>query len=76
MRYQNNLNFLREIKKKEFENKVKLIGLSTDSIEFLEFLQSSFCQELLIENKLKIHIESGNIFFNNLDANESIYGFF
>ena len=53
-----------------------MIGLSTDSIEFLEFLQSSFCQELLIENKLKIHIESGNIFFNNLDTNESIYGFF
>ena len=53
-----------------------MIGLSTDSIEFLEFLQSSFCQKLLIENKLKIHIESGNIFFNNLDTNESIYGFF
>ena len=53
-----------------------MIGLSADSIEFLEFLQSSFCQKLLIENKLKIHIESGNIFFNNLDTNESIYGFF
>ena len=53
-----------------------MIGLSTDSIEFLEFLQSSFCQKLLIENKLKIYIESGNIFFNNLDTNESIYGFF
>ena len=53
-----------------------MIGLSTDSIQFLEFLQSSFYQELLIENKLKIPIESGNIFFNNLDTNESIYGFF
>ena len=30
----------------------------------------------MVENKLKIHIESGNIFFNNLDTNESIYGFF
>ena len=76
MRYQNNLNFLREIKKKEFENKVKLIGLSTDSIERLEFLQNSFRQKLLIENKLKIHIKSRNIFFNNLDTNESIYSFF
>ena len=55
---------------------MKLIGLSTDSIKFLEFLQSDFCQELFIENKLKIHIETGNIFFNNLDTNESIYGFF
>ena len=76
VRYQNNLNFLREIKKKEFENKVKLIGLSTDSIERLEFLQNSFCQKRLIENKLKIHIKSRNIFFNNLDTNESIYSFF
>ena len=61
---------------KQFEDKVKLISLSTDSIEFLEFLQFSFCQELLIENKLRIHIESRIIFFNNLDTNESIYGFF
>ena len=61
---------------KEFEDKVKLIGLSTDSIEFLEFLQSSFCQELLIENKPKIHIESWNILFDNSDKNESIYFFF
>ena len=57
---------------KQFEDKVKLISLSTDSIEFLEFLHSSFCQELLIENKLRIHIESRNIFFKNLDTNESI----
>ena len=53
-----------------------MIGLSTDSIEFLEFLQSSFCQELLIENELKVRIENGNIFFNNLGTNESTYGFF
>ena len=68
--------FFEEGQNKKFEDKVKLIGISTDSMEFLEFLQSSFCQELLIENKLKIHIERGNIFFNNLDTNESIYGFF
>ena len=50
--------------------------MSTDSIELLEFLQSDSCQEIIIENKLKIHIEIGYIFFNNLDTNESIYGFF
>ena len=47
-----------------------------DSIQFLDFLQSDFCQENLIQNKLKIHIEIGNIFFNNLDTNELIYDFF
>ena len=70
------LEFFEGGQNKEFEDKAKLIGLSTDSTEFLGFLWSSFCQELLIENKLKIHIESGNIFFNNLDTNESIYDFF
>ena len=68
--------FFEEGQNKKFEDKVKLIGISTDSMEFLELLQSIFCQEILIENKLKIHIERGNIFFNNLDTNESIYGFF
>ena len=70
------LEFFEAGQNKEFEDKIKLIGLSSDSIEFLEFLQSSFCQEVLMENKLKIHIESGNIFFNNLDTNQFIYGFF
>ena len=70
------LKFFEGGQNKEFEDKVKLIGLSTDSIEFLEFLQSDFGLEIFIENKLKIHIETGNIFFNNLDTSESIYGFF
>ena len=60
----------------EFENRVKSIGLSTDSTQFLDFLQSYFCQEILIQNKIKIHIETENIFFNNLDTNEPIYDFF
>ena len=28
------------------------------------------------KKQLKIRIETGNIFFNELDTNESIYGFF
>ena len=69
------LEFFEGGQNKEFEGKVKLIGLSTDSTEFLEFLQSSFCQKLLIEIKLKIHIESGNNFFNNLDTNKCMIFF-
>ena len=60
---------------KKFEDKVKLIGLSKDSREIIDFLQSSFCQEVLVENKVKINIRSRDIFFNNLDMNESIYCF-
>ena len=28
------------------------------------------------KNKLKIHVESSNIFHNNIDTNQSIYSFF
>ena len=45
-------------------------------MQFLDFFQFDFFQESLIQNKLKIHIETGNIFFNNLGTNESIYDFF
>ena len=45
-------------------------------MQFLDFLQSDFYQEISIQNKLKIHIETRNIFFYNLDTNESIYNFF
>ena len=34
------------------------------------------CQEILIQKKFKIHIKTENLFFNNLDTNESIYNFF
>ena len=68
--------FFEEGRNKKFEDKVKLIGISTDSIEFLEFLQSSFCQKLLIENKLKIHIERGNIFLTIQTQMNLSTGFF
>ena len=38
---------------KGFEDNEKLVGLLADSIEFLEFLQPDFWQEIFIENKLK-----------------------
>ena len=66
------LNIFEKGENMEFENRVTSIGFSTDSIQFLDFLQSNFCQEILIQNKLKIHIETENIFFNNLDTNQSI----
>ena len=48
------LRFYEEGQNKEFQYKVKLIGLSTDSKEFSESLQSSFCQEVLIKSFLTI----------------------
>ena len=45
-------------------------------MDFSDFLQTAECEEILVQNKLKIHVESGNIFHNNIDTNESIYSFF
>ena len=60
----------------EFENRVRLLVISTCSNNFLDFLQSDICADLMTVNKLKIHIEIGNIYHNNTDTNESIYDFF
>ena len=70
------LNFFKGGENIELENRVKSISLSTNCLQFLDFLQSDFYQEISIQNKLKIHIETRNIFFYNLDTNESIYNFF
>ena len=61
---------------REFETNVQSIGLSSDSIEFLDFLQSDVCEDLLKNNKLKIHVESKNIYHDNNDTNKSLYLFF
>ena len=42
---------------------------------FLEYLSSHFGERLLTKNKLKIHLESGQFFHNNIITNESIYDF-
>ena len=69
------LDFFTGGNNEKFENKAKLIGLSTDSSEFVDFIQTGICKQILQNNKLKIHIESGNIYYYNTDTNESIYGF-
>ena len=43
---------------------------------FSRLLQSDIFADIMKANKLKIHVESGNIYHDNNDTNESIYGFF
>ena len=50
-------------------------GLTTENLEFLDFLQSDYCKEILHSNDLKIHIETGNIYYKDDDTNESIFEF-
>ena len=46
-----------------------------NTLEFLNFLQGKVCKKNLEDNKLKIHIETGNIYYDNTDTNESIFNF-
>ena len=56
----------------KFNSFVKAFGLTT---AFIDFLQSNFCKEILQTNALKIHIETGNIYYNDTDTNESVFEF-
>ena len=59
----------------KFNSFVKAFGLTTENVGFVDFLQSDLCKEILLTNALKIQIETGNIYYNNIDTNESIFEF-
>ena len=59
----------------KFNSFVCRFGYSTENQEFIDFLRWDLCQEILENNNLKIHIETGNIYDKNEDTNESIFEF-
>ena len=63
-------------KNEKFDEISRSLQLSSDNLEFLDFLQSDICKRILVSNKLKIHVETGNIYYGNQDTNESIFDFF
>ena len=52
------------------------LGVEDDGLEFLSYLQNDHCADITRVIKIKIHIETGYIFFDNVNLNESIYDFF
>ena len=59
----------------KFDSFVQKFGLSREDIEFSDFLQWDYCKEILENNELKIHIETGNIYYKNANTNKSIFEF-
>ena len=57
----------------KFNSFVTRFGLTTENMDFVDFLQS--CKDILQQNDLKIHIETGNIYYDDKDTNESIFEF-
>ena len=52
------------------------IGMLNESNEhFLDYLSSNFAKEVLAKNKMEIRLGTGNIYYNNLNMEESIYSF-
>ena len=64
------------VKIKKIDDTMRSYGLSADNLKFLDFLLSDICKKILTTNKLKIHVETGNIYYDNNDASQSIYDFF
>ena len=63
-------------KQKLYENATKNIGvLNNSNKKFIDYLTSKYGDFVLSKNKIKIHLESGQIFHDNNITNESFYDF-
>ena len=71
----NNIAFFDGGSNDNFEKKFLTISASISNTDFLSYLQSEACARIMKQNKIKIHIESEDIYFNNTNTNESIYDF-
>ena len=61
---------------KKFATRARGVGLPSNSNNFVDSLQGVTCSELMKKNKLKIHVDTGNVYYDNTDTNGSTYGFF
>lgn len=58
-----------------FVRTLEFIGLSPTNREFGAFLLSDLGRQVMTENKLSIHVESGDVFYNNHNTGENFYNF-
>ena len=56
-------------------NALEFIGLSPINREFSAFLLSDLGRKTMTQNKLSIHVESGDIFYDNHNTGENFYNF-
>ena len=52
-----------------------MLGITGDSSEFTNFLFSSAGEQIIQENSMSIHLESGNLFYDNFNTQENLYDF-
>ena len=51
------------------------LGLTPDNQNSVDFISIEYCAEIMRESKLSIHIETGNIYYDNMNTGESLYEF-
>ena len=52
-----------------------MLSPNNDNREFVAFLVSAEGQNVMTNNNLSIHVESGNIFYQNFNMKENFYSF-
>ena len=70
-----NIYFFYSGDRNEFVNALEFIGLSPINREFRAFLLSDLGRKTMTENNLSIHVESGDIFYDNHNTDENFYSF-
>ena len=59
----------------QFVDAPQFLGLSPINREFAAFLLSDLGRQTMTQNKLSIHVESGDIFYDNHNTGENFYNF-
>ena len=59
----------------QFLNALEFLGLSSINRELGAFLLSDLGWQTMTQNKLSIHLESGEIFYDNHNTGENFYSF-
>ena len=59
----------------QFVNALEFLGISPINREFAAFLLSDLGRKTMTQNKLSIHVESGDVLYDNHNTEENFYGF-
>ena len=58
-----------------FVKALEFLGINPSNREFAAFLLSDLGRKTMTQNKLSIHVDSGDIFYNNHNTEENFYSF-
>ena len=67
--------FFYDGKSKNFVNALEFIGLSPINRVFVAFWLSDLGRQTMTQSKISIHVESGDIFYNNHNTGDNFYSF-